>query len=230
MSPRHNQKRMDVIEKERQEQDRQNLQTSLERMVEGIKRSINTNIGNWGEHFPLFMTLTFKQHIKDHAEGNKEFKDFIKRLNYKVTDKKKVVLKYTCVIERQKRKAIHYHVIFYNLSYVPLNQLLEVWQNGNDQKGLRINPIKEIDNIGSYVVKYISKEIQSMKNGGEGKREKEKTIHFQSHGLKKSKEIEMSEQEMAEKMKRLKEQENVRIFETEFENEYMDGIKYSPVI
>src|SRR5690625_7282381 len=73
-----------------------------------------------------------------------------------------------CVVERQKLGAIHYHVIFYNLPYISFNQLLEVWQHKNEQRGLRINAIKEIDNVGSYVTKYISKEIEAIRAGKGG--------------------------------------------------------------
>src|SRR5690625_1709408 len=107
------------------------------------------------------MTLTIKQNIKYQKTANYEFKKYIQRLNYRVTGQKRAILKYTAVVERQRREAIHYHVIFYNLPYTPFNELLDVWQNNSGQRGLRINAITEIDNVGSYVVKYISKEIRA---------------------------------------------------------------------
>src|SRR5699024_10747516 len=181
----------------------------------------------WGNYFPKFMTLTFKQNIKDHATANGEFKRFIQRLNYHVTGEKRTVLKYTCVVERQKRGAIHYHVIFYNLPYIAFNELLGVWQHGNEQRGLRINAIQEIDNVGSYVTKYISKEIRALKDGKGGEREKDKKIYFQSRGLKKPSEEKITEDEIKTVMKNLSKADI--IFQSEFENEYVGKIKYTQI-
>ena len=216
----------EITKEERQARDRQNLQRSLSRTIRNLRRSINANIGAWGDYFPKFMTLTFKQNIKDHTTANKEFMKFIQRLNYKVF-KKTSGLKYTCVVERQKRGAIHYHVIFYNLPYIAFNELLRVWQHGNEQRGLRINAIKEIDNVGSYVTKYVSKEIQALKDGKNGKREKEKKIYFQSRGLVKPIEKETDEKEIKMLLENLSEKD--KIFESEFENEYVGKIKYTQI-
>ncbi|MGX7112794.1 rolling circle replication-associated protein [Gemella cuniculi] len=57
-----------------------------------------------------FMTLTFK--IQDTDFSNNEFTNFIKRLNYKLREVKKTMLKYIAVWEKQKRGAIHYRIIF----------------------------------------------------------------------------------------------------------------------
>lgn len=228
MPENHNSKKSleEISEKERRERDIQNLQRSMSRTLQTLRRSINANIGAWGDYFPKFVTLTFKQNMKDHTEANKEYKKFIERLNYKVF-KKTSGLKYTCVVERQKRGAIHYHVIFYNLPYISFNQLLEVWQHKNEQRGLRINAIKEIDNVGSYVTKYISKEIEAIRAGKGGEREKEKKIFFQSRGLKKPKEEETTEEEIQKTLKKLSEKH--KIFNSEFESDYVGKIKYTQI-
>lgn len=217
----------EITEEERRARDKQNLQRSLSRTIRNLRRSINANIGAWGDYFPKFMTLTFKQNIKDHKTANDEFKKFIQRLNYRVTGQKRAILKYTCVVERQKRGAIHYHVIFYNLPYTPFNELLEVWQNNSGQRGLRINAIKEIDNVGSYVTKYVSKEIQALKDGKNGKREKEKKIYFQSRGLKEPSEEKITEDEIKKVMKNLSKAD--KVFQSEFENDYVGKIKYTQI-
>lgn len=216
----------EITEEERQARDKQNLQRSLSRTIRNLRRSINANVGVWGDYFPKFMTLTFKQNVKDHKTANDEFKRFIQRLNYRVF-KKTSGLKYTCVVERQKRGAIHYHVIFYNLPYTPFNELLDVWQNGSEQRGLRINAIEEIDNVGSYVTKYISKEIRALKDGKGGEREKDKKIYFQSRGLKKPSEEKITEDEIKKVMKNLSKAD--KIFQSEFENEYVGKIKYTQI-
>ena len=217
----------EITKEERRARDKQNLQRSLSRTIRNLRRSINANVGAWGDYFPKFMTLTFKQNVKDHKTANDEFMKFVKRLNYRVTGQKRAILKYTAVVERQKRGAIHYHVIFYNLPYTPFNELLEVWQNNSEQRGLRINAIKEIDNVGSYVTKYISKEIRALKDGKGGKREKDKKIYFQSRGLKKPSEEKITEDEIKKVMKNLSKAD--KVFQSEFENDYVGKIKYTQI-
>lgn len=61
--------------------------------------------------------------------------------------------KYLAVIEFQERGAIHYHIIC-NLPYVPHKELQELWGNGI----VWINCIQNADNVGAYVVKYMTKD------------------------------------------------------------------------
>lgn len=152
-----------MTENERIEKDMLNLKTSLNRSQKHLKRLINANIGAWGTEKAKFITLTFKSNIKHHETANPEFKKFIKRLNYFVFKDKKAHLKYTCCVERQTRGALHYHVVFYNLPYVKQKDLLKVWQKGNYGGSLCVNAIDDVDNVGVYVAKYITKEINDMK-------------------------------------------------------------------
>ena len=104
-----------------------------------------------------FVTLTFKENIQDIAYTNTEFEKFIKRFNYKLYHVKKAQLKYLAVWERQKRGAIHYHVIFFDLPYVKNKDLQRYWGQGF----VKINKV-DVDskeNRGRYVSKYFSKDI-----------------------------------------------------------------------
>ncbi len=95
--------------------------------------------------------------ITDVEYTNKEFNKFIKRLNYKIYKTKKSQLKYLAVWEKQKRGAIHYHIIFFSLLYIKNKELTDVWGHGF----LKINKIDvdSKDNRGRYVSKYFSKDI-----------------------------------------------------------------------
>src|SRR5699024_12774574 len=95
--------------------------------------------------------------------------------------------------------------------------LLEVWQNNSEQRGLRINAIEEIDNVGSYVTKYISKEIRALKDGKGGEREKDKKIYFQSRGLKKPSEEKITEDEIKKEMKNLRSEEHTSELQSRFD-------------
>ncbi|HDZ3301595.1 TPA: hypothetical protein RSU82_002655 [Staphylococcus aureus] len=152
-----------MTEKERFEKDMLNLKTSLNRSQKHLKRLINSNIGAWGTEKAKFITLTFKSNIKSHETANPEFMRFVKRLNYFVFKDKIARLKYTCCVERQTRGALHYHVVFYNLPYVKQKDLLKVWQKGKYGGSLCVNAIDDVDNVGVYVAKYITKEIEDMK-------------------------------------------------------------------
>ena len=55
----------------------------LQRAKKNLRRLINANVGQYGKEFiAKFLTLTFKDNIKDIKQANYEFTKFIKRLNY----------------------------------------------------------------------------------------------------------------------------------------------------
>ncbi|MEK4302438.1 hypothetical protein MKY30_24060 [Oceanobacillus sp. FSL W8-0428] len=219
-------------EEERVLREKDNLRRSLGRTVQTLRRTINANIHEWGKEKPKFMTLTFKENVLDHEVANKEFREFIKRLSRKLF-KKQSGLKYTCVVERQARGSIHYHVLFYNLPFIKFDDLLKVWENGKEQRGLHINAIEDIDNVGAYVVKYIEKDIQAMKNGydpktGKSAKEKNKKLFFQSRGLIKPTEKALSAEEVTELEKQLIDDKAV-VFEAEHNNEHVGKMTYKQI-
>lgn len=79
-----------------------------------IARIVDCNFDNKTK----FSTRTFKENIQDITETNKEFKYFIQRLNYYLYQTKVQTSKYIATWEKQKREAIHYHVIFFDFPYV----------------------------------------------------------------------------------------------------------------
>lgn len=91
-------------------------------------------------------------------ECNKLFKNFIKRLKYQYNKN----LKYLAVIEFQQRGAVHYHVLL-DIPYVPQNVLQELWGNGF----IFINAIEHVDNIGAYILKYITKDNNDIRLMGQ---------------------------------------------------------------
>jgi len=122
-----------------------------------------------------FVTLTFKQNITDIEHANAEFKNFIKRLNYHLYNQKKHTIKYIATWEKQKRGAIHYHVIFFGFPYIRKQELETLWGHGF----VRINQI-DVDsreNRGRYLSKYFSKNLEL--------KEHKKKAFFTSRNLKK---------------------------------------------
>lgn len=123
---------------------------SIARTRQSLYRLISCNIGQHGDYPSIFFTITFKENLTDLKIANLEFKKFIMRLNY-YFDKK---LRYVFIPEFQKRGAVHYHGVFFNIPYIDKNKVQEIWGNGFT----RIETTRKIKNISAYVAKYLSKE------------------------------------------------------------------------
>jgi len=207
------------------------IRRSMHRAKQTIRRTINSNVDQWntkGETLK-FMTLTFAENIQDAKIANKHFYDFILRLTYSLTKKKKRFLKYTVVVELQERGAIHYHVVFYNLPYVESSRLDKIWGNGF----IRINAIQEVDNLGAYVVKYLGKDLfitgdnvdedekmSKLKKIYALMKDRNSKLHFSSKGLIKPV-IEDFGEDIEMDLDGYK-----LLFETEFSNEHIGEIQY----
>lgn len=141
-----------------------------------IKRLVDENLDNNTK----FFTLTFKENIQDIDIANREFKKFIQRLNRFVRVKMKWDYKYLATWEKQKRGAIHYHIILFNFPFVNAKKLEEIWGHGF----IKINDISKVDkaqNVGRYVSKYFGKDLDV--------KEHKKKAYFSSRNLSKPVEI-----------------------------------------
>jgi len=79
------------------------------------------------------------------------------------------------VPERQRRGAIHYHLLMYS-PFIPFQDILRIWSvNSQDSRGAWIEKIKEIGNLGGYLAKYMSK--------GMAESDKHSKRYFGSRGL-----------------------------------------------
>ena len=108
-----------------------------------------------------FITLTFQKNVININVGNKEFKNFVRKVRRIYND-----FKYLCVPEFQKRGAIHYHLLT-NISikndkliYKQIDNKkflhIKYWNNGFTKVDNIKNDIKKI--IG-YISKYMTKDI-----------------------------------------------------------------------
>lgn len=129
-----------------QETKKANREKILNRARTNIRRLVNCNV----QKNSKFITLTFKDNITDIKTANYEFMKFIQRLKYKLNKN----FKYLTVIEFQKRGAVHYHIIFFDIAYISNYDLTNIWGNGI----LKINRIEDVTNVGAYVCKYMSKD------------------------------------------------------------------------
>src|SRR5699024_5322622 len=123
--------------------DRQNNQHKARN---NLRRLISANF----DANSKFVTLTFNDNITDVKQANKEFKKFIQRLRYRHGND----FKYAAVIQFHERGAVHYHLMS-DLPYIPHKELQKIWRNGY----VYINKIDHVDNVGAYMIRYMSKEM-----------------------------------------------------------------------
>lgn len=200
--------------------DGDSRERSLRRAKTNLRRLINSNIGQYGREFTAkFLTLTFKENVQDIKQANYEFKKFIQRLNYKLYGTKKANLKYTTVIEFQKRGAIHYHTIVYNMPYLKANEISNVWENGF----IKINKIDDVDNVGAYVGEYLGQAEKGQGKNIEDDRLRGQKTHFSSRGLFKP--VEITDKKIVEQVATALLNEKIS-YSAEFENEHLGKISY----
>jgi predicted metal-dependent hydrolase len=161
------------------EQEKEIQLRSGTRAKQELRRLVDANHKQWKssdgrQERQKFITLTFTENMQDLLKANSLFTDFIKRLNYFLTKSKTNQLKYVAVHELQKRGAIHYHIIFFNLPYVRNDRLEKIWGHGFTKPKV----ISSIKNIGNYMAKYLTKQDHTA-------REKHQKRYFASRGLKK---------------------------------------------
>lgn len=116
-----------------------------------LRRLINCNCCD----NDLFVTLTYKDNQEDIKLGKEDFKNFVKRWNYQRKKNNEKPLKYVYVVEFQKRGAVHFHCIFFDVGYIKKKELSDLWGLGF----VKVNKITHVDNVGAYVVKYMQKDL-----------------------------------------------------------------------
>jgi hypothetical protein len=126
-------------------------QDSLSRTRNSVTRIIQCNIDDDPTQVPVFVTLTFKDNIKDVQTANYHFKKFTQRLKYHIGKSPK----YLAVVEFQKRGAVHYHIVYFNLPYIDKSKFENIWSHGFS----RIEVPQNIKDVTRYVGKYMQKEL-----------------------------------------------------------------------
>lgn len=170
-----------------------------------------------------FITLTYKANMTDLVKADKDFKDFIKRFKYKMG----IDLKYLAVRERQKRGAIHYHLLCDWKQEMKTEQEIRHFERvlGSGQWGegiwrggfVDIKPIEHVDNVGAYIIKYMTKELSIELYKG-------KKLYLCSQGLERPVEYKGIEAETLFATYNLGHKKEV--FTNTYESEYLGTITY----
>ncbi|MCB9811164.1 MAG: hypothetical protein H6779_03255 [Candidatus Nomurabacteria bacterium] len=159
--------------------------SSLSRTKNRLIRLVNANCFMWtdidGQIIkPQFLTYTIHENIKTVEQANPLFTNYIKRLNYHTYGTKASVIKYVVVPEFQKRGAVHYHAVFFNLPMInsrreyKTGEFAKVWEHGYIKK----RNISKVPNVGLYMTKYMTKDAMDRRLVGRKK-------YFSSRGLLK---------------------------------------------
>ena len=108
-----------------------------------------------------FLTLTYKENLTDLTKSNYEFQKFIKKIKYQFKN-----FGYICVVEFQKRGAVHYHLVC-DIPYLRKEKIAEIWGNGF----IKIKRVDKVRNLGAYFAKHGTKddEVESKKLAGRKK-------------------------------------------------------------
>lgn len=131
-----------TLQSEKAKQERS--ERSLRRTRKKIQDILNANLDNKS----YFVTLTFKGNLQDYEKANARFNYFIRQKNRDI--------KYLVVKEHQKRGAIHFHLIVFDIEPKDLTKLLLSWNYG-------FTHYKHIKNkysysIANYFTNYLTKE------------------------------------------------------------------------
>jgi hypothetical protein len=135
---------------------------SIQRSKKAVERLIAANAGfhlnpHGKPYKPVFITFTFRENMTDPKKANYLFTKFIQRFNYDLFGTKQSMLRYLAVIEFQKRGAIHYHAMFFNLPYRQdiKPRIEELWGQGF----INLKTIKQdLQRAIRYLTKYLTKE------------------------------------------------------------------------
>lgn len=215
-----------------------------------IQDLINTNLFAWKDHkglrcSPKFLTLTFRENIKDIKRANSIFKNYIKRLNYFIQTKyfkdvKYDGLKYVSVIEFQdknNRGAVHYHILLFNMPYISHSKLMELWKYGGvyiegfirNNKKINFAYSKKdkcfkstgqvIKNVGAYITKTMNYMIKNLSD----ERLRGQKCYLLSKGLLKPTVIDLNDCEVKKEISVLGQTltSNELVFINAYENEYV---------
>jgi hypothetical protein len=140
---------------EPQDKDKQKIsrRASLNRSFDELQAMLRTNFDNHKNHTQVFITLTYRENMRDEKKLYKDFRDFMGRLE--TAYKRLTPFVYIAVMEPQGRGAWHVHLCLKSETeknfYIPQERLKEIWRNG----GAHVAALKGED-VGAYYRSYFT--------------------------------------------------------------------------
>lgn len=155
--------------------------SSMYRTRRTLRRLIDANSGAYFESGKVipdrFVTLTFKENVQDLTRANREWNRFVDRFNRKFYTRG--YLKYVGVPEFQKRGAVHYHALFFNMPFLQ-EAHKKIWASWGHGFVFREDVKK--GSVTRYMSKYIEK-------GFADPRLKNRRRYLAARGLKRPQQI-----------------------------------------
>lgn len=131
-----------------------NVET-LKQSFSYLRKIINSNITDKNIKYCRFVTLTYKENMKDTERLKKDLKEFYSKFKYYCNKRKVKPPEYITIIEPQGRGAWHAHIIFIFKKippFIPKAELEKIWGFGFvDIKAVDEN----CDNVGAYLSAYV---------------------------------------------------------------------------
>ena len=188
-----------------QEVKAHNREKTAQRARAVVRRTANAN-----PQLKKFLTLTYAENMTDLTKARMDLDKFVKRVKTRYKE-----FQYIAVVEFQTRGAIHFHLLC-NLPFVDVNDLATVWRYGF----IKINKIDNVDNVGAYITKYMTKE--NLDNRLIGRK-----CYSMSKDLNKA-DIYTKEEDIEEVLECL---DNVkRTHSAEFSTEYYGVVTYTQIV
>jgi hypothetical protein len=130
--------------------------SSLQRARDTAKKMVEMNY----TPFMKFVTLTYANAPAEREQVVKNFNLFAKRYKRQTGTQ----LKYLYTMEKGKRntKRWHIHAVLFHRAFIPVRDLRAIWSHGN----VKINAVDTAENIGLYLVKYITKDMVALNKKG----------------------------------------------------------------
>ena len=122
---------------------------SVRQTLKKLRYLINHNFR--GKKNELFVTLTYKENMRDRERLYRDCDKFIKKMKYHYGN-----IDYINVVEPQARGAWHCHVLmrFNDVEkiYIPNKELYDHWGHGF----VKVERLHQVDNIGAYLSAYLA--------------------------------------------------------------------------
>lgn len=223
--------RNDLLNKKKEKHDRK-AERRAQTLRDARNRCRRYAIANFTPS-DCFITLTYAEHITNVEEADKHFKAFIRKFK-KYTGQ---TVKYLAVREFTKKGRVHFHLVTdwkHPAEYVDNEEYIKTLEREVGEKVwgrgfVDIKPMnkaksnnkkynnKPVDNIGAYLTKYMTKELDDSRLQGH-------KIYLNSKGLEKP--LEYTGEEAEAIIQAYKLDIKKEVFTNSYESEYLGKITY----
>lgn len=129
-------------------ENRSENKSGVARSLSRLRDLINTNVVEVDN--ARWITLTYAENMTDTKKLYDDFKNFNKRMRYKLGEK----YEYIVAAEPQGRGAWHMHMLMlfsHKAPFIPNSELAEIWGHGF----VTVKKLDSVDNVGAYLTAYL---------------------------------------------------------------------------